>query len=88
MWRRSLSLDGWSMEKQRYDGWYNNMAYPGLATNHLFRFIAFIPKVQQQGLVIDLALCVASIRKVEQGRGCHHYKNTVSCEKAKGKKLC
>ena len=50
MWRRSLSLEGWSMEKQRYDGWYNNMAYPGLATNHLFRFIAFIPKVQQQGL--------------------------------------
>ena len=39
-------------------------------------------------LVIDLALCVASIRKVEQGRGCHHYKNTVSCEKAKEKKLC
>ena len=54
-----------------------------------------IPKVQQQGLFgeackddLDLALCVASIRKEEQGRGCHHYKNTVSCEKAKGKKLC
>ena len=37
------------MEKQRYDGWYNNMAYPGLATNHLLSLL-FIPKVQQQGL--------------------------------------
>ena len=52
------------MEKQRYDGWYNNMAYPGLATNHILSLL-FIPKVQQQGLVIDLALCVASIRKEE-----------------------
>ena len=37
------------MEKQRYDGWYNNMAYPGLATNHILSLL-FIPKVQQQGL--------------------------------------
>ena len=28
LWRRALDLNTWSMEKQRYDGWYNNMAYP------------------------------------------------------------